>query len=309
MNRSPLPHTDFEGAFTVGTVFVQGKNRSTMETAKWGILVTPTGRLVVCDPIMGPGRVKPFKRTVEPGKYPVDIAWDGSATCAMRVRFSRRKPVCWEPALRVGERSSKNTAEPPCFGVDSGMAGVFDSKAARIASQDEAWSHRIDTSHSLELDPKSGAGMVWCFSGHGDGGYPSYWGLDRSGQIASLVLDFLVLVEGIYEEHVISNLSEKIGTQLKDAWFSERGCTNVKFTWSKNKNELRLEYRRAEPLEITLLNNRGKPIHRGGSGGGTLGDPKSLQYFFRQVDLVKEKRAKLVFRKFLGLRSLPREGC
>ena len=110
-----LPHTDFEGAFTAGTVFRHGEIEWTMETAKWGTLVTPTGRLIACDVVGGPGRVKPFKRKVEPGKYPVDLSWNGTETCAMRVRFSRRKTASWEPALRAGERpSKKHEMHPPC---------------------------------------------------------------------------------------------------------------------------------------------------------------------------------------------------
>jgi hypothetical protein len=305
-----LPHTDFDGAFTPGTVFLHGEDEWTMETVKWGTLVTPTGRLVACD-ALGPGRVKPFKRTVEPGKYPVDLAWNGSETCALRVRFSRRNTVHYEPALRVGERPSKNAeAHPPCFGIDSGIAGVFDSKAARIAGKDKEWSSRLDEGgdHALELDPKSGAGMVWCYSGYGDGGYPSFWGLDRSGEVAALVLDFLVLVEGVYDKHVVTNLPDKVGTELDDPWFKECGCTAVRLTWSKGKGELRIEYRRAESLDITLLNGRGKPIHQGGSGGGggSIGDSNCPRYDFRKVDLRKENRAKLVFRKFTGFRSLER---
>lgn len=306
----PLPHTDFDGAFTAGTVFLHGKDKWRMETAKWGTLVTPTGRLVACD-ALGPGRVKPFKRTVEPGKYPVDLAWNGSTTCALRIRFSRQKAVRWEPALRVGEKPSKlDATRPPGFGIDSGIAGVFDFKAAQIAAKDEEWSRRLDTGgdHTIELEPKSGAGMVWCYSGYGDGAYPSFWGLDRSGEIAALVLDFLVLVEGVYGEHLVTDVPDKIGTELDDPWFKERGYTAVRLTWSKTKGELRLDYRAAEPLDITLLNARGKPIHRGESGyvSGNTGDPNCAQYFLRKINLRTENRAKLVFRAFGGFRALQR---
>lgn len=169
---SLLPHTDFQGAFTPGMVFLHGVDEWVMETELWGTLATPTGRLVASDALC-PDRVKPFKRTVAPGRYPVELAWNGGTTCAMRVRFSKRRSSHWEPALRVGEKPPrKHQLFPPCFGVDSGVAGIFDSKAARLASKDETWSSRVGRGevHVHELDPKTGAGMVWCHSGNGDGG-------------------------------------------------------------------------------------------------------------------------------------------
>lgn len=299
-----VPHTDFDGAFTTGTVFVHGEDRCATETLKRGTLVTPTGRLVACD-VLRPERAQPFKRKVEPGKYPVDIACIDWATCALRVRFSRRKPAVWEPALRVGERRTKDIeTHPPCFGVDSGMAGIFDAKAATLAGKDENWSAGFDANagRTVEIDARTGANVVWSFSGNGDGGYPSYWGLDRSGDVAALVLDFLVLVEPLYDELAIEDLPNRVGNAFEDPWFEQAGCTDVRLSWSKRKGELRLEYRCAEALEVELLNNRGRPNYGGSSGGGQNG----LHHFTRDVDLEKEKRAKLVVRRFVGIRSLPR---
>jgi hypothetical protein len=36
-------------------------------------------------------------------------------------------------------------------------------------------------------------------SGYGDGSYPSYWGLDKNGEVLSLVIDFLVLLVPEYD--------------------------------------------------------------------------------------------------------------
>ena len=310
-HSEPYPHTDFDGAFTRGTVFKKGKRRFKMETTQWGKLVVPSGRIVANDAIAGLERAKPLKRTIPPGKYSVVIASNGSETCAMMVRFSRRKPVVWEPAVLRGEKlKASDRLNPPCFSVDSGMAGLFDAKAAKIASRDKNWSQRIDTSHAIEVDNESKAGMVWCHSGYGDGAYPCYWGLDSSGEVACLVVDFLVLVDDIYDEHVITELDDKVNTEFVDPWFSQFDCKGVRLAWSKKTNEFRFEYRSGKTLfsEISLFNRNGGQVWRGGESGayGIPGDPNCIQYFKRTFNVSTDKKAKLVIRGFRGVHSLPR---
>lgn len=116
-----------------------------------------------------------------------------------------------------------------------------------------------------------------------------------------MILDFLVLVEGVYDEHTVTNLPDKVGTELDDPWFRECGCTAVRLSWSKKTRELRFEYVCAESLEVTVLNGRGKPVYGGYGGGSDLS-----RYEVRKISLDKEPRAKLVFRRLSGIRSLKR---
>jgi len=307
-----LPHTDFDGAFTAGTVFLEGKQEYEMETLKWGTLVVPSGRIVASDVLMDPSRTKPFERVVPQGKYPVTIAWNGFANCAMAVRFSSRKAVRWEAATRIGEtRVATSQSDPPCFGVDSGMAGFFDAEAAQIAARNENWNAQFDTSqHSITIDHVSRAGMVWCFSGHGDGAYPCYWGLDGSGTAVCLVADFLVLVEGVHDVHVITELYDKVGSELADPWFSQFDCTKVRLQWNKKKNEFRFEYRCARDLfEVELLNGKGKRAGLGGVSGahGIPGDSNCIQYMTRVFNVMNDKKAMLRIKAFGGVRALRRK--
>lgn len=293
-----LPHTDFDGAFTEGTVFLEGDQEYKMETEKLGTLVVPSGRIVVNDAAGGLLRATPLERTVPPGKYPVTSCWNGNATCAMKVRFSTRKAVRWEKA--------------PGFGVDSGLAGFFDAEAARIAGNNENWHEQLNTQqHSIKIDPVSGANMVWCFPAYGDGGYACYWGLDRSDNVVSLVADFGILVEAIYKEHVITELYEKVGSELEDPWFSQFECTGVRMDWCKRKNEFRFEYRSAESLfsEVELLNGKGKRAGRGSGTGrqGFPGDPNCLHEFTQVFNVNNDKKATLRIKAFVGLRALPRK--
>ncbi|MCR6640354.1 MAG: DUF4241 domain-containing protein [Sporocytophaga sp.] len=42
--------------------------------------------------------------------------------------------------------------------------------------------------------PGSELNITMFQSGYGDGVYPAYWGIDKEGQVTSLVIDFLVLL-------------------------------------------------------------------------------------------------------------------
>jgi hypothetical protein len=129
--------------------------------------------------------------------------------------------------------------------------------------------------------------------------------------VVCLVLDFLVLVEGVHEEHVITELHDKIDSELADPWFSQFDCTDVRLTWSKKRNEFRFEYRCGRNLfEVALLDGKGKEVWRGGASGshGIPGDPtKCIQYMTRAFDVNKDKKAKLVIKRFIGVRALPRK--
>jgi len=308
------PHTDFEGAFTPGSIFIEDDQEYQIETEKWGTLVVPSGRIVAADAV-GPDYYKPFKKTVPPGKYPVILSWNGSETCALQVLFSHRKVARWEPAWRMGEKPEKKEGKnPPCFGVDSGMAGLFDAKAAKLADKNDDW-HEIFSSlyqskHSIEIDPKTGAGMVWCHSGYGDGAYPCYWGFDRSENIVCLIMDFRVLVEPIYKKHIITDLYSKKNSVLNDPWFSQFDCTDVRVKWAKKRNEFRFEYRSQTDLfEVEIMNGKGKRVREDGQlgGFGFFGDSNRIYYMERKFDLSKDKQSQLEIKHFAGVRALPRK--
>ena len=308
------PHTDFDGAFTPGTVFIEDDQEYEIETTKWGTLVVSSGRIIAADAV-GPGYYKPFKKTVPPGKYPVILSWNGSETCALQVLFSRRKVARWEPAWRIGEKPiKKKGSDPPCFGVDSGMAGLFDAKAAKLADKNDAWhetfSSLYQTKHSIEIDPKTGAGMVWCHAGYGDGAYPCFWGFDRSDNIVCLIMDFFVLVEPIYKKHIITDLYTKKNSVLNDPWFSQFDCTDIRIKWAKKRNEFRFEYRSPSNLfEIELFDGKGNSVWEGGQSGGrgAVGDPKCIHYMKRTFDLSKDKQAQLELKHIAGIRALSRK--
>lgn len=300
------PHTDLDGAFQNGVMFDGGDYEHRIETADWGKLVVPSGKIVACD-VMMPKWGKPFRQTVPPGTYPVTISWNQSAVCAMQVRFKRGKAVAWEPALRVGDKKPTGPL-PPCFGVDSGVAAFFDAAAAKKVDKEfEDWGEQFSAvygkQHVLELNPKNGANVVWSHSGHGDGGYPSFWGRDRQGEIVCLAIDFLVLVKPRYEIFEINDLAAKLKEGIVEPRLADAGYSEVRLTWRRAKGELELRYCGPDWLEFSLVSGKGKQGHAGSSGGGSQG----TYYHLRKFDPRSDPKAKIILQRFVGFESLPRK--
>jgi hypothetical protein len=125
------------------------------------------------------------------------------------VRFTDQSPAVWEPAALPGQ----DPATLPVgkffgYGVDSRRGCFVDAAALDTLTEAQADELDLERLHPeferrgknsewacVVVDPASGANLVAFCSGYGDGSYPSYWGLDSSGQPVCLVTDFLLLVE------------------------------------------------------------------------------------------------------------------
>lgn len=309
-----LPHTDFTAVFSNKATFLNDGEEHSIEASEWSSLCTPSGQLIASD-ALAPCWGKRFSRKVKPGTYPVLLARDEKkgASVALMVRFSRRRVVEWEVPKVVGESPGPfPDNQHVCFGVDSGMAGVFDAAAAP-ATYDEEWSNRFvkeySASKSLELDPKTGAGMTWCFPGLGDGAYPCYWGLDSNGEPVCLVLDFWILVEPIHETHEIVDLAKKVGRTIRDPWLTKMGCRKVSLNAKpRKKNEFILEYKRRHRADFELRDGDGNSVSNG--HGSRESKPGTRVYDIHmchiQMDCEKPD-ARLVLKSFIGVRSWPKK--
>ncbi|WP_435735338.1 DUF4241 domain-containing protein [Cellulosimicrobium sp. PMB13] len=156
-----------------------------------GTLVTSSGVLTVLDFGYDNDDARPLSRTVAPGAYPVDRVTAFGRNAAARVRFSDETPVAWHPASIPGSGH--------VVGVDAGCVVVADyvGYSAMTRREKAAAYDRFTTAArpaALEL-PLGGADSGLALdSGYGDGSYPVYWGVDAQGDIAQLVVDFMVLV-------------------------------------------------------------------------------------------------------------------
>src|SRR5690606_4309995 len=110
---------------------------------------------------------------------------------AVRVRLSDHAPTVWHPASTVGSGH--------VFGVDAGCACVVDHVAyATMTGRAKAAALRDYETATRPAAKVFTAGdcVGRAFdSGYGDGGYPAYWGVDADGNVAQLVIDFMVLVD------------------------------------------------------------------------------------------------------------------
>jgi hypothetical protein len=242
---SKRPATDFHLAFTSGHRFQRDEWQYEMEVAQIGELSLPTGKIVAADPGDLDQRVEEyFQREVAPGRYPVDLAirHTGSIgkpsefadTACMRVRF-RDDPIAeWVIATTRGQNSDDL---PPFqiygYGVDVGMGSFADSAGLVAVLQqyeeqektlfDEFYFEQVLPAYEategrnadILLDAATGANLIVCSSGQGDGFYASYWGLSAEGEPVCLVTDFGLLSHHINATRELGALAELLERQQR----------------------------------------------------------------------------------------------
>jgi len=195
----------------------QGLQNVTISTHQIGKLVLTSGRIIACDPLIGPDTRYHFKKTIEPGRYPLIVSvadfqpiGDTRFACAM-LRISDEPTAHWEVAA-INEPALAQTNDRTACGVDAGTASFMDCEAAlilerlfpnevlfegfcdRITAEMEKNSfrkHSVTTGWAdMQVSEATEANMIAFSSGWGDGGYASFWGYDARGTLTSLVTDF-----------------------------------------------------------------------------------------------------------------------
>ncbi len=198
-----------------------------VELLEIGNVKVPSGRIVVCDPLVVPN-AKPLKRKVETGEFPVKIyvaktenSGDKYAVAKLELKLNRA--VKWVLAVREGEDINKLQHEDEFYGfpVDAGLGGFFDKQAGAVYLNflddfvkknpngniyDDFFAAEFKKNAKDQNDPEdigdwinfqlpnSELNITMFHSGYGDGVYPAYWGIDENGEVVSLVIDFFVLL-------------------------------------------------------------------------------------------------------------------
>lgn len=174
-----------------------------------GELITPTGKIVACDPLVFP-EAPAFTVQLSPGRYPVSlsVAHIGSdqRVAYASILIKAGHVHHWEMALLPGQDvASLEPDQVFCYGVDAGIGCFMDSKASQIFTErlndDETYSEvligELDKTYvhtwswaNLEIDTETNANLIVFSSGLGDGCYASYFGFDEEHNPMILVTDF-----------------------------------------------------------------------------------------------------------------------
>lgn len=161
-----------------------------MQCQDAGSLTLPTGRLVACDPQFDLVQ-RPFRKSIEPGDYPVFVSLVWETVALVMVQFDEGEPERW--------RSSR----PECFSVDSGTACLLDAKTARRLSRiaeagkwDRFWKRvedgmaetQFNWANTFLSDHAELNAFVFRTFG-GDGTFATYWGYGADGRLLCCVTD------------------------------------------------------------------------------------------------------------------------
>jgi uncharacterized protein DUF4241 len=189
---------------------------ATGELIDVGSIAVPSGRIVACDPAFAKD-VSAFERTVNPGRYAVQLQRITLEDWGARIAFARVLvqpgvvPVELEPADGpFGEHSYFVDSGLGCFidvtargrysaivdaFYDGGGRNYFSDvlKAELRAAAAPGTPAKTDSSGWTLHRPATDVDIAIFSTGIGDGSYASYWALAADGQPVYLVTDFEVL--------------------------------------------------------------------------------------------------------------------
>jgi hypothetical protein len=312
--RDQLGHTDFEAAFTPGTVFLRGTEEVPVEAREHGFLMLKSGQITVGQGMFVAQRdsENPFLRNVKPGRYPVACAYAENAVACLKITFSDKKIVRWEMAERVEDDPDRlASGDYLCFGVDSGEASFMDVTVVQRIVEMDSDAFRMQFKQALKREE----GPIWMriadkfdhdfvatMAGFGDGAYACYWGLDKNDKPVCFAADFAILVEGVYSECEIRPVGEFLGRPLTDPWFAAHDCRDVVLT-PLRKGDFDLRYEGTDFIDVELLDAKGKKIWQSGCGRG--GKKNTSFHYTWKCGKTKLDEAVLRVSWFEQFRALP----
>lgn len=155
--------------------------------------------------------VRPLLLRVRPGSATVDVVTAYDRCAGVRITLTDALVDTW-----VLAGSDLGTT----FGVDAGNLAVVDAESAfrmTVRQKELAWQRFIPEPGPAQLLERDGTTLgVIASSGWGDGAYPAYWGLDRAGAAAQLVVDFGVVPGAAWAEAPIPDGQGQDDVELAD---------------------------------------------------------------------------------------------
>ena len=178
---------------------------------EFGRIPLDTGLLVACDPYISSPDHLPFLRTLPAGEHLVAVAVvriaETHRRTAAAVLCSRSTPVCsWELAYTDPEDLAALVKDDDFvgYGVDAATGcfanpSAFAAAVEVLADDDGTVTDPLSTAlyesehKAVVISPQPGISPVAMFAtGWGDGLYPTWFGLDRGGDVSVTITDFLV---------------------------------------------------------------------------------------------------------------------
>ncbi len=195
-----------------------------------GSLSFPTGEVIVADPLAFLDRNQvPYMEKVPVGVYPLDtlvaeLGENNYRYVASRVSFSSERVVVYRNALKGDEDlTDVNKDTYFTFSVDAGLATVVDVKTRDVYCDfveqwatdnpdkniyDEYFAAEFKKSYEAKPQFQREAGdwinyklgvddlsVPMIQSGFGDGVYPVYFGYDKDGNVAELIIEYIFVGE------------------------------------------------------------------------------------------------------------------
>lgn len=200
-----------------------------LKAIKIGQVNFPTGKVVLADPLAYLGNEKyqtVLEKNIPKGSYEVEISvinshLVGTRTVASKLKIGRETAVKYELAMPKGFTLAdfNKPGVFSFFGVDTGLACFADENTAKqYAEFLNVW-HKENPNKNIysdyflqsfnenskkypNLQDESGNFLLWNLpessdkiaifsSGMGDGIYSAYWGFDKNGEIAELIVPFI----------------------------------------------------------------------------------------------------------------------
>lgn len=230
--------------------------QAVLDILQIGMLHLPTGKVLVCDPLIDLEIALPFIQEVPPGNYPVSICVSldedyGNRYVCVKIAVGNTKPVRYELGMTGNEDLDEIIDEGEYFGfnVDTGMGCICDLKGQEAFKtywkQRESVEEGIDPYNDLfcelleenyEANPKyqreGGDWLNWTIpgsdcnipifaSGWGDGLYPCYFGYDAENKVCGIYILFIDVTEDDMEEQSRKDERKKLNNVDTLLFFNE----------------------------------------------------------------------------------------
>ena len=195
----------YDNAFSPGQTIDLDGRKASFSVAPAGLLSLPSGRIVLCDPLVS-GPRQPFVQTVLPGRHLLDLSLlylpgQGERIAMARVKFTRSEPTVWVVASRKADDVLSRKGSP--FKSESGTGAFLDESALPLLGFESLENvdpvleeltanyrpHRYWVDHMLDRRHN----VVMLSTGQGPGSYISYFGIDNEGDTCVFLTDFSLL--------------------------------------------------------------------------------------------------------------------